>query len=172
MRQLAGGDVQRPFAEVQPAQVAARSRSATLRAAQQATNAGEQFAQVAGLGQEVVGTALDAVDAFDFVGKLRVDEDRYIGGLAQLAQQFEAIAVGQAEIEDDDARRLFKLLPHRRSGRRMEALDAGGRQGRAQDMAGAGVAFNDERGLRHGFHSSHTKSRIVIECLRPDMTDD
>lgn len=91
-----------------------------------------------------------------------MDEDRHIRGLAQLAQQFQPVAIGQAEVEDDDVRRVVQLLPHGCPGGGVNAVDAGRGQGRTQDVAGAGVVFNDKRGLAHRvFHACEN-----IDCNR------
>src|SRR5574343_2810 len=85
MRQFAGSRVQRPVAKVEATQFVARRLRYPLGTAQEAAYPGEQFAHVARLGKEIVGTDFDTYDPLDFIGSCRMDENRDIRRLAQLA---------------------------------------------------------------------------------------
>ena len=78
-----------------------------------------------------------------------MDDDRDFGFLPQLAQQFHAVGVWQAQVEHDDVRLFFERRPHRSAGFGNDAVDAGRRQCCRQNMAGDRIVFNDERCLAH-----------------------
>ena len=74
-------------------------------AAQQRADAGDELAQVVRLGEVVVGAHLEAEDLVHLVGLHGEHEDGLPQAeLAQLAAEVEAVAVGQAHVEDDELR--------------------------------------------------------------------
>ena len=122
-----------------------------VRAAQQRLDPAHQLAQPERLGQVVVGAELEADDLVDLVVARGQDQDRHLGaGGAHAAQDLEAVDAGQADVEDDEVRRLV--------GGDLEALLAGAGdrdlvalllEG-VLDPAGDGVlVFDDEDGGGH-----------------------
>jgi len=63
--------------------------------------------------------------------------------LPQLAKQFEAIGIRQAEIEDDDVGLFFQPVPHRNTVFGVNTVDSGGSEGRAQYVPGGRIVFNN-----------------------------
>ncbi len=81
-------------------------RLVALAAAQQGLHAGLQLDQLERLGQVVVGTQVQALDAFFEAAARRQDHHGRLracaAARAQAAQHFEAIELGQAQVEDDE----------------------------------------------------------------------
>ena len=79
----------------------ARLVAAAALPAQQRTRTGAQFADAKGFGQVVVGPDVERLDLVLLVRACREDEDRHVRPSAQVADEVDAVAVGQAEIEHD-----------------------------------------------------------------------
>ena len=76
------------------------------RAAQNRLDAGEQLAQVERLGDVVVRADLEADDLVDGVPPAGHDDQAAVPVLAQLTRDREAVLAGQAEIQQDERRRI------------------------------------------------------------------
>ena len=87
-----------------------------LSAAHDALDAREQFGQVEGLGQVVVGTEVEALDfVFDAVACRDDDEAALLLYLLELAQQFQPIAIGEVDVEQDAVLRVVRDLDEPRA---------------------------------------------------------
>src|SRR5262249_58864762 len=86
------------------ARAAALGRQA-VRAPQHRLDAGEKFTRIERLRHIVVGAQLDPDDAISLVRQRRQQDDRRIGGRAQLAAKREAVFSWHHDIEHDKVER-------------------------------------------------------------------
>src|SRR5919108_121078 len=103
------------------------------------------------LGQVVVGAELEADDAIRFLVTRGQDQNRDVTAAAQLSTEGEAVDVGKAEVEHDEAR----LLPPDRleaafAGALTDDLEAGLLQVRADECADRFVVFDHDGDAGHG----------------------
>ncbi len=90
-------------------------------ASQNAAHARQEFAQAEGLGQVIVGAELQAKDAVDLLPPMsRDDDDRDVRGLADDAEQVEAVLMAELQVEDEQAglglELFFEFMAVRRKG--------------------------------------------------------
>lgn len=105
--------------DMQPAVVehAFFHRAAGAGLAQQRADAGHQFLHAEGFGDVVVGAGIERGDLFGFAGAHGEHDHRHVGPLADLAQHFMPIAIGQADVQHHQ----FGALP----GQQGQAFFAG-----------------------------------------------
>ena len=65
---------------------------------------GEKFAGAEGLADVVIGAGVERRDLVPLLASRRQDDDRDGGPLAQPTNHFEAVHVGQSQVDDDDIR--------------------------------------------------------------------
>jgi hypothetical protein len=70
-------------------------------AAQHRPDAGQEFLDAERFGDVVIGAGVEGVDLLPAVQAAGQDDDRYRGPGAQLADDLDAVEVGQAEVEHD-----------------------------------------------------------------------
>ena len=118
---------------------AGRVGQVAVRAPQERLDPAHQLAQPERLRQVVVRAELEPDDLVDLVVAGGQDEDRRLrAGGAEPAQDLEAVHAGQADVEDDEVRRLVR--------RELEALLAGAGDGDLVALLLEGVL--DARGRR------------------------
>ena len=111
----------------------------------------DQFARAERFGHIVVAADFEPEDAIDFLVAGRQEQDRRIGGLADLAADLQPVHLGHADVEHDEVvdiaveagQRLPAVL---RNGNRHAAL----LEREADDVADMGVVVDDENGMSHG----------------------
>lgn len=91
-----------------------------------------------------------------------MDQYRHIGLLAQAAQQFETVGIGQAKVKNHDIRTFAHLSPHRGSGFGKQTLDSGARQRSGENMARCRIVFNYECNLAHGVRKGLKNGKIKM----------
>ena len=74
-----------------------------VRATQHRLHAGDQLRGGEGLRQVVVGAELEAEDPVDLAVAGGEEDDRHLGGLADLLADLEAVDIGEADVEHDEA---------------------------------------------------------------------
>ncbi len=94
-----------------------RSRRSRRDAAQHGLDARHQLAQVERLGHIVVGPDFQADHLVDRIAAARDDHQPAAPVLAQLARDREAVLARQAEIEQDQGRRIVRHQGHERAAR-------------------------------------------------------
>jgi hypothetical protein len=123
-------------------------------AAKDGADAGEEFAAAEGFGEVVVGAGVEGGDFVFFAVADGEDEDGDLGPFAEAAEDFEAVEIGEAEVEDDG----FGL----KGGGFGEAEGAGfgfmdgeaaGLEGEAEEAADLHFVVNDEEARGGSSHS-------------------
>ena len=93
------------------------SLGSRLQPAQHALDAGQQLAQIEGLGDVVVRAELEADHAVHHVAGRRHHDDADVVVLPQVARQHQPVLAGHADIEEDDVGKLaLDLLAHLGAG--------------------------------------------------------
>ena len=153
---LAADGVDLEVADPQPS-----TAGATLAAAQQGADAGPQFGVVEGLGDVIVGAAVEASEPIEVSGAAGEDKDRQLWvdapgdavGFADAANEVEAVEIGQAEIDERQVRKasLHQALGFG-SGLGLQELVAVYGEIVGEELAGWAMVLDDqdEGGIR--FH--------------------
>jgi hypothetical protein len=132
--------------EPQLADAQRRGRRAVPDAPQQRAQPRPQLADGEGLGQVVVGSGLEAVDAVLDAGARADHEDRHpVAGAPQPPAEREPVHVGQAEVEHDRVGRRRRELAQavlRVLGQR--DVEAAGREREAQHVAHRAIVLDDQ----------------------------
>ena len=163
-----------------PTRSTPRPAAPARRATCDGIDAGEQLAKAERLDQVVVGTELEADDAVDLVSARADDDDRHARAGAQLAAHLEAVAVGEAQVEQheivlgrrDGIRRVrdprdvepLALQPVReRLGDRLLILDK-------QDPHGVIVTERSQARSSRTWHSLYEPQRALRDRRRPRLS--
>ena len=120
-------------------------------ASQHGLDAQDQLARAERLGHVVVRAEFQAGDAVTLVRSSGEHDDRDVGGGAQLARDFLAGHVGQAEVQHDEVRpRVGGHRDRLGAGTRREDTQALALEVAADELPDLGFVLDDQDQRRHG----------------------
>ena len=120
-------------------------------AAQDHIDPRHQLARAERLGDIVVAADLETEHAIDLVVARRQEQDRHIGGLADLAADIEPVQLRHADIEHDEGRLLSRKLRQRLDAvARLGGDHAGLAQGEANHLPDMRVVVDDKDAMSQG----------------------